>query len=181
MLGLLIDSGANVAAMIDDVLINRSGAEAAKRDAANLAELLKHSVALLQFKASEKGQHIQLIDDGPVTVQMDSDQVWRVINNLLVNAIKFSKEQTTITVTTQKLERTVRVSIADQGIGIPDDFRDLIFDAFTTAQRTGTSGEETFGLGLYISKQIIEAHGGRIGIEHSSAEGSTFYFTLPLG
>ncbi|PMD85976.1 hypothetical protein BWI97_26535 [Siphonobacter sp. BAB-5405] len=68
----------------------------------------------------------------------------------------------------------------DQGIGIPADIRTTIFNDFTTAKRVGTAGEQTFGLGLSICKQIVEAHGGKIWAESSPGVGSTFYVELPF-
>jgi signal transduction histidine kinase len=72
------------------------------------------------------------------------------------------------------------IKIKDHGIGIPLDLREKIFNIFTDAKRKGTSGEHSFGLGLAISKQIIEAHGGRIWLESEVDKGSTFFVSLPM-
>jgi signal transduction histidine kinase len=70
--------------------------------------------------------------------------------------------------------------VKDTGLGIPDDIQDKIFDPFTTARRKGTQGEQPFGLGLYISKQIVEAHNGKIWVESEPGKGTTFYVELPI-
>ena len=181
MLELIIESVSNMSAIIDDVLIsrNKSGTIALNKAPTDLTELLKHSVTLLQFKAKEKEQNIQFSGNGPVIVETDSDQLWRVINNLLVNAIKFSPKKTVIKVGLKKMPDVVQVCVEDEGIGVPEDFGNKIFDLYTKTKRTGTLGEEPFGMGLYISKHIIEAHGGRIWFEKGVVKGTIFYFTLP--
>jgi len=182
MLQLIIESVSNMSAIIDDVLINRnkSGTIALNKAPTDLNELLKHSVTLLQFKAKEKEQNIQFSGDGPVIVEADSDQLWRVINNLLVNAIKFSPNKTTIKVSLKKIPDEIQVTVEDEGIGVPEEFGNKIFDLNTKTKRTGTSGEEPFGMGLYISKHIIEAHEGKIWFEKGGDKGTIFYFTLPV-
>ena len=181
MLELIKDSVTNLSDIIDDVLINRnkSGAVVLNKAPTDLAELLKHSVSLLQFKASEKEQTIKFEGENTATKNIDSDQIWRVINNLLVNSIKFSPHNTTIKVWLKKLDNKVLVSVADEGIGIPPDYGNKIFDLFTKTKRQGTEGEETFGLGLYISRHIIEAHGGKIWFENAPVRGTVFYVELP--
>ncbi|HEY9197579.1 MAG TPA: ATP-binding protein [Mucilaginibacter sp.] len=78
------------------------------------------------------------------------------------------------------MPRHVLISVEDHGIGIPDEMKDKIFDMFTQAKRSGTAGEQAFGLGLAISKQIIEAHSGRIWFESLPGNGTTFYVELPV-
>jgi signal transduction histidine kinase len=102
------------------------------------------------------------------------------MNNLVVNAIKFSPEGSTIHIESKQIEDKLLISVNDAGLGIPDDIRNKIFDPFTSARRTGTQGEQPFGLGLYISKQIIEAHNGRIWFESTPGNGTTFYVELPV-
>jgi signal transduction histidine kinase len=74
----------------------------------------------------------------------------------------------------------VIVWVKDEGIGVPEELKEKIFQLSPEANREGTAGEETFGLGLYISKQIIEDHGGKIWLESMPGKGSVFYFSLPL-
>jgi signal transduction histidine kinase len=75
---------------------------------------------------------------------------------------------------------SVLIAVKDHGIGIPAEMKDKIFDMFTEAKRTGTAGEQAFGLGLAISKQIVEAHGGKIWFESKPGQGTTFYVELPV-
>ena len=102
------------------------------------------------------------------------------MNNLIVNAIKFSPEGSTIKIECRKSANKVLVTISDAGMGIPEEIQNKIFDPFTSARRTGTQGEKPFGLGLYISKQIIEAHEGKIWLESEVGKGTTFFVELPV-
>ncbi|RYF30507.1 MAG: ATP-binding protein, partial [Comamonadaceae bacterium] len=100
-------------------------------------------------------------------------------SNLLVNAIKFSPEGSEINVFMESQVESVLIRIADQGIGIPENLKGKIFNMFTDARRAGTAGEQSFGLGLAISRQIVEAHGGKIWFENNEEIGTTFYLELP--
>ena len=102
------------------------------------------------------------------------------MNNLIVNAIKFSPEGSPIKIECRKWENKVLVTISDAGLGIPDEIQNKIFDPFTSARRTGTQGEKPFGLGLYICKQIIEAHEGKIWLDSEAGKGTTFFVELPV-
>jgi signal transduction histidine kinase len=130
--------------------------------------------------------------DGIILVEADRQRLIQVISNLLDNAIKFTKEGTvTVTTTIERKddgdgvggegEAEVVVSIKDTGTGIDPELMPRLFTKFATKSYQGT------GLGLYISKSIIEAHGGKMWAENNSDEGSdikhegaTFYFTLPV-
>ncbi|MDB5017480.1 MAG: sasA 1, partial [Mucilaginibacter sp.] len=98
----------------------------------------------------------------------------------IVNAIKFSPEDSEIYIESRVLENNVEITVRDNGMGIPTDIQSKIFDPFTTAKRSGTQGEQPFGLGLYISKQIIEAHKGKIWLHSEPGKGATFYVELPI-
>ncbi len=106
-------------------------------------------------------------------------------SNLIVNAIKFSPEYSKVfvsakIVTTNRRPTGVVIIVKDAGIGIPAEMQDRIFDPFTTARRKGTGGEQPFGLGLYISKQIVEAHHGRLRFISQPDMGTEFFVELPL-
>ena len=147
----------------------------------DLRSLLYDSVELLQFKASEKGQQIIFEgDDVPVIVNANHEKLWRVFNNLIVNAIKFSYEGGMIKVGIKTENGCTVISIADNGIGIPPGQKDSVFEMFTPAKKAGTHGEQPFGLGLSISKRIIEKHRGKIWFENNADAGTTFFIELPL-
>ncbi|GAA4321956.1 hypothetical protein GCM10023149_21990 [Mucilaginibacter gynuensis] len=143
-------------------------------------ELLSQSIQLLSLRAKEKSQELLLNTNLGVKIHGDNEKLWRVINNLVVNAIKFSPEGSEILIDTRLLQKDILIVIKDKGIGIPIAMQSKIFDPFTTARRSGTQGEQPFGLGLYISKQIIEAHHGKIWVESEPGKGTSFYIELPV-
>ncbi|GAA4102315.1 hypothetical protein GCM10022392_29100 [Mucilaginibacter panaciglaebae] len=142
--------------------------------------LVSTSVELLRFKAAEKAQKVFFEPlPNPQQLMISREKIWRVINNLISNAVKFSPTGAAIFVKVTKETGQVVISVLDNGIGIPDKLKDQVFNMFTKAQRPGTSGEKSFGLGLSICKQIIEKSHGKIWFE-SSNQGSVFYISLPL-
>jgi two-component system sensor histidine kinase VicK len=141
--------------------------------------LVNNSVEILGFRAAEKNQKIitELLLK-PQEVLLSREKIWRVISNLISNAIKFSPDGSTIGVKAISDEKNVVISVTDNGIGIPDDIKDEVFNIFTNAKRPGTAGEKSFGLGLSICQQIIESHQGKIWFE-SSPKSTSFYISLP--
>jgi PAS domain S-box-containing protein len=109
-------------------------------------------------------------------INADEDRLMQVLTNLLSNAVKFSPAKGTVTVSITPREEFLRVSVADKGDGIPEEFRGRIFGKFEQAEGHKKGGS---GLGLAITKAIVERHGGRVGFETSAGAGTTFYFELP--
>ncbi|TSD66858.1 GHKL domain-containing protein [Inquilinus sp. KBS0705] len=143
--------------------------------------LVSNSVELLRFKAAEKGQTILLETlDKQQELYISREKIWRVISNLISNAIKFSPTGATINVKVTQQTNQVVIVVKDHGIGIPEKLRDQVFNMFTSAQRPGTNGEKSFGLGLSICRQIMEKHNGKIWFDSEINQGTTFYISLPL-
>ncbi|HEV7382670.1 MAG TPA: ATP-binding protein, partial [Dyadobacter sp.] len=111
---------------------------------------------------------------------VDREKIWRVFSNLLSNAIKFSPNGGRISVCLENKADKVLLSVHDEGIGIPENLKDQIFQPFNSAKRSGTGGEQSFGIGLSICKQIVEAHGGRIWYESEMGLGTTFFVELSV-
>lgn len=145
-----------------------------------LPTFLQHTIALLSFKATEKKQQLILTACPQINISADRDKILRVLNNLIGNAIKFSPEQGIISVSAKKNDQGVEILVKDKGLGIPKESAEKLFDPFTSSKRQGTAGEQPFGLGLYISKQIVEAHRGNLRFESIEGEGSTFVVFLPF-
>lgn len=118
--------------------------------------------------------------DRPAFVSIDKDRIFQVMNNLMSNAAKFEPNGGVIEIATILENEKVRITIIDHGTGIPDEFHDRIFHAFTQADVSNTKGVEGTGLGLAISKTIIEHHNGKIDFNSIPNERTCFYFTLPL-
>lgn len=145
----------------------------------DINSIISNSVELLRFKAAEKNQEIKtLLLDKPMELLLNREKIWRVISNLISNAIKFSPDGSTIWVTTQSIEDGVEICVIDHGIGVPENLKDKIFNMFTEAKRPGTAGEKSFGLGLSICRQIIESHDGKIWFENNPEGGAKFCISL---
>src|ERR1700730_12447469 len=114
----------------------------------------------------------------PVVVSCDEDVIRRVLENLISNAIKFTKSDGTITVTVRSDESEVTVSVSDDGPGIPADQHKRIFEKFGQTE-TGAAKQHSTGIGLAFCRLAVEAHGGKIDIDSEPGKGSTFHFTLP--
>lgn len=142
-----------------------------------LDELLKEAVAETELTVADHRIHLQ---QEPVKVNADRDKIGSVILNLLSNAIKYSQKASTITVECRIEDGKVRVNVKDQGIGIREEDAKKLFDRYYRVENDHTRHISGFGIGLYLSAEIIRQHRGEIGVETEFGEGSTFYFTLPL-
>jgi len=127
-----------------------------------------------------------VVDGGRIVVEMprdlppvsaDPDRLERILLNLLSNALKYSAKETQVTVGAMVVDGAVEVVVADRGVGIAPEDLAHIFERFYRARGAGAEG---LGLGLYIAKMLVEAHGGRIWAESELGRGSTFHFTLPV-
>ena len=146
-----------------------------------LNQLFNSWIPSLQLRANEK--NIQILThffSAPIDISIDVDRIERVMNNLVNNAIKFSPEGSKVFIQITADSNYARITVTDQGIGIPKEKQELVFDMFSKAQRVGTSGEKSFGMWLSICKQIIEQHHGNISVQSEEHKGSTFTIDLPL-
>jgi len=124
------------------------------------------------------------IPKGPFYVWLDEDKMTQVIDNIISNAIKYSPEGGTIycrvSVLDDRGRRNLLIAIEDEGMGIPYEYQEKIFDRFYRADKARTRQLGGSGLGLAISKELVEAHYGSIWLESTEGKGTTFFFTLPL-
>jgi PAS domain S-box-containing protein len=133
-----------------------------------------------RFRAhSPDGSIILDIPPNLPTVMADRDRIEEVLQNLLDNAVKYSPRRRAITITSHATGEEVIVSVSDMGMGIALREQESIFDRFHRASDTATRATSGAGLGLYICRAIVEAHGGRIWVESTLHQGSTFSFSLP--
>jgi len=113
-------------------------------------------------------------------ITVDSNRIMQVLDNLVTNAIKFSYPNTTVTISARKQDESVKISVADQGQGIPENEISKIFKEFSKTSVKPTGGEKSTGLGLAIVRRIIEAHNGTIDVDSTVGKGTTFTITLPI-
>jgi PAS domain S-box-containing protein len=115
-----------------------------------------------------------------MVVNADRDKIGSVLSNLFSNAVKYSPKGSRIEVNCQKSDKEICVSVKDEGLGIRPEDREKVFDRFYRVESHYTSNIAGFGIGLYLSAEIIQRHNGRIWVESEKGKGSTFYFCLPL-
>jgi signal transduction histidine kinase len=179
MLEMIKKSGQNSLHLVNDLLKVNSKIENLQKEPVDLYVLLNYCVNLLRHKAEEKKQQL-ILHAVHVTIPVNTEKMWRVMSNLIGNAVKFSPESATINISVKEEKERVLIAVEDHGIGIPAAIKTKIFDMSGEGQRSGTAGEQPYGLGLAISRQIIETHGGRIWVESEPEKGSIFYIELPL-
>lgn len=147
----------------------------------DLNKVMKEAVSLLQVSAAKKSSRIvENYWDGELIVQADKHRIIRVLTNLVNNAIKFSPAGSVICIQTKRQDHHAVFCVSDTGIGIPKEDQEQVFDMLTHTRRRGTEGEISYGMGLSICREIIEAHGGLISLESEVGKGTCFSVQLPL-
>lgn len=141
----------------------------------NISELIADVVETFHF--SSQTHHIIVNNLHHVGVCADRQRIEQVLINLLSNAIKYSPDVDKVFVTLETSDTHITVKVTDEGVGLSREQQEKIFTRFFRVE--GTSKMPGLGLGLYLSKEIIERHGGHIGVESEIEEGSTFYFSIP--
>jgi signal transduction histidine kinase len=178
----ILTSANHLLALINDVLdLSKVEAGQVELDVASfsLSEALERGVVMVRERATENGVEVALETNGRVdVVRGDERRIRQVIFNLLSNAVKFTPSGGAVDVRAARANGEVRVSVTDTGPGIAAEDHERIFEEF---QQTGAGMEqrEGTGLGLALSKRLVELHGGRIWVESEPGKGSTFVFTLP--
>ncbi len=181
-LGMIHSTSNQMLTLVND-LLDISRIEAGK------IELQRETVELRSFLAEiekynqmlGRRKRIQLEVNCEVDVlagTFDRERIRQVLNNLIGNAFKFSPPETTVTLAV-RFAGDLEFSVTDHGLGILKEELPLLFGAFRRTSTRPTGDEQSSGLGLSICKQIVEAHGGTIGVESTHGQGSRFYFRLP--
>jgi len=146
----------------------------------SLNGVIHETNALLEGVAKHKSITLKtnLIEE--FTVFADKNALKTILRNLVSNSIKFTNpEGIIITKVKNRKDNFVIVSVSDNGVGMDEEVRKKLFSKYKTEPRWGTKGEKGVGLGLVITKEFVEKHGGEIWVESKLGEGTTFYFTLP--
>lgn len=186
LIALIKNSSADAIKFVNDLLEQENELpEKVEKDVVDLQSLLRHCGNLLRYKADEKAQKI-IVEVQPLTIKLNREKIARVFANLITNALKFSAHSSTVHIKMNILEDHVLITVADSGIGIPREIQIQIFREneqlaiATDCKRLGTNGEKSFGIGLMICKQIVEAHSGKIWFESEVNQGTTFFVQLPI-
>ncbi len=144
-----------------------------------LTPVVERALAALQPKLAGREVSIDSLDDLP-DVMIDSTRIQQVLSNLLDNAAKYSLPGTPIRISVSSDATRVTVGVHDRGAGIPPEHAEKIFDRFYRIENAGIRSAGGIGLGLAISRGLIEAHGGRMWVDSAAGQGSTFYFSIPV-
>jgi two-component system, OmpR family, sensor histidine kinase VicK len=181
LINLICETSQNSLELINEILeVTNNESLPLKKQLVDINALVSRNIELLRFKAAEKNQQIKLsLLPVSIGILINREKISRVISNLISNAMKFSPDNAEILVKVLELKNEIEISVKDNGVGIPAHLRDKVFNMFTEAKRPGTAGEKSFGLGLSISKQIVESHDGQICFESDGENGTTFYIRLP--
>jgi signal transduction histidine kinase len=163
-----------------DVSRIREGKLELKPQPCDLARVVREAVGEQRQLNPSRGVRLEL-PKGPVKSHADPDRVGQVVTNFLTNAIKYAPADLPIVVTLELEDNTARVSVRDHGPGLPPTEHERVWELYHQADGVVMlSGDGTgMGIGLHVSRMIVERHGGRVGIESALGQGSTFWFTLP--
>lgn len=181
MIRQLSDNGDQALSIINDILlIGRLESVEETFVKKDLKTFIEQQLSSLELKARRKGIKVRFqYPDVPVYAHIIPNKFKRILENLMANAVKFTPPDGQITISLKNEEKKARLQVSDTGIGIPQHLQQSIFQKFTKANRVGTQGEPTTGLGLYIVNQIVKKHKGRIWVESQENAGTTFNIQLP--
>lgn len=184
MVAMMERNAQNLISLVNDLLDStklESGTLQLKIEPASLTDAVAEVREALLPTANEKG--ITLTVELPAElppVLADRGQLGRILHNLVSNAVKFTSPGGSVVIRAARNGRSVAVSVADTGVGIAPEEQQMIFDKYAQARNRATRGEKGTGLGLYITKRLVELHGGEINVESEVGRGATFTFTLPV-
>jgi len=183
--GNIITSGRHLLSLINDIL-DLSKVESGKMgldlNSFPLRETLEASVGILRERALKGGLDLRLqVDPGAeLPIMADQRKLKQILFNLLSNAVKFTPTGGTVVLSALRDGDCVEITVADSGIGIREEDISKLFQAFTQLESAYTKGFEGTGLGLALTRQLVEMHGGRIWVKSEFGAGSRFSFTLPI-
>jgi two-component system sensor histidine kinase VicK len=181
-LDMIKESCSKARSIIDDLL------DAARNENINVVEtakvelntFLKSIVSGWQLQREFKSNIIFSSSGNNIFALINAEKFQRAIDNLISNALKFSKEGDKILINLDQSGERIAIKVKDHGLGIPKHMLPYLFESFSKAGRTGLRGEQSTGLGLSIVKQLVESHKGIITVDSIEGEGTTFAISLPL-
>ena len=181
-LKVIHDNSSNMLHMVNellDVSVIESGHMELNLTEFTFSELLNDHYAVLNPIAREKGTVLETSIEDEGKIVGDNKRLGQVIDNLVTNAIKFSPSASTIRIYLTGTDQGIRFAVADQGPGLTDEDKSIIFKDFQRLSARPTAGESSTGLGLSIVKRIVDAHGGDIRVESEYGKGATFIVDIP--
>ncbi len=181
--GMIQISVSTMQSIIDDFLnlqVIKAGAVPLDLQPISLNILCGAAVEQFRYQALDKGITLQEdLDPAMPDCNGDADRLIQVLNNLISNALKYSPSGASVTVRTCAGDEWLRVEVEDNGPGIREEEMPLLFREFTRLRNIPTNGESSSGVGLSITRRLVEIHGGQVGAESTPGVGSIFWFALP--
>ncbi len=145
----------------------------------NLKQLITETVGFFDFSIADKGLHTDIDIDESLHVVVQQELFTQAVRNIIGNAIKFSSSGMTISISATHTDEEIALAIQDEGMGFLPADKNKIFDRFTGAGKKGSKGEKSMGLGMYLSRKIVEKHGGTLVADSEGINrGATFTITL---
>ncbi len=180
-IGLEIDRLGRLIGDVLDASVLTAGELPLWMEDVELPFLIEDVITLLGPRADAKGVRlVPRVPEPTPAVRGDDGRIAQILSRLIANAIAFSPAGGTVVVRAVVLPGQVRVEVEDSGCGIPEPEQRKLFQRFRQLDMGLTRTHGGLGMGLFLCKRLIEAHGGRIGVESSAGTGSTFWFTLPV-
>lgn len=183
LLSQIKSSSATMLRMVGDILdVSKmeSGKFQLSKSFSDISGVIKEQCSYFESVTTVKDINLMCkADEHTPSFSFDSERIKQVLSNLLTNAIKFSVKGGKIILTSKQIDGVVRVEVCDEGVGVPDADKPFLFQKFFQASNQNGIEKGT-GLGLVISKGIVEAHGGKIWVEDNKPKGSKFIFILPV-
>lgn len=179
IVGRTLDQAETISHLIDDLadLVRiEAGELRLRRRQADLLDILREHIALVQEETEDHTLRLETAEEA-IAGRWDHQRIGQVLQNLLTNAVKYSPEGSEVTVRVTREGDEARIAVEDRGIGISPELLPRLFERFYRADATGAGG---LGLGLHITRMLVEAHGGTISALSEQGAGSTFTVTLPI-
>lgn len=176
-----VDRMAELVSDLSDISRIDTGRLKVNLEALPITEYLRETVANLRPQFEDKRQQVAIeLDRDLPMVMVDRARLVQILINLLSNANKYTPEEGSITIKGARVGSTLRVAVQDTGIGLPEDEQAQLFSQFFRSEQPEAREQSGWGLGLYVTRRLLELMNGEIGVESSIGEGSTFWFTLPI-
>lgn len=181
-MGNISVSGRHLLTLVNDIL-DHSKIESGKMNLDyeffDINQTIHETVSVLKDLSSRKNLTIETNLEDNIIINADISKFKQILYNLIINAIKFTEENGSIIINTTLDNDSIKIEIIDTGIGIPANNRDKIFQKFSQLEAAYTKKQEGTGLGLALTKKLVEMHGGQIDFDSKDGKGSRFWFVLP--
>jgi signal transduction histidine kinase len=182
LLGEIVEEADRLSNLVDDLLdasrLEAGGLSFQDVEAVDLEEIAQRVVERYSLQTEQHTLHLDFPDD-LLTIDGDPQRLEQVLDNLVSNAIKYSPKGGVVTICGWEEDAEVRLAVKDEGVGIPLEEQERIFERFYRVEAPDSRGVSGTGLGLYLARAIVRAHGGRIWVESAPGKGATFHIALP--